>query len=180
MEILLLNILILLTLGLFYVAFAAGSKQAQLVEARLSQLTPLELKRDDIRKQMSKEGSFADRVLFVGKQSSVAELLSCSDLFLLMSETEAFGLVALEAMSCGGPVIATRTGGVPEVVEDGISGFLADVGDVDAMGAAGTRLLSDSDEWTRFSGGARRSAERFSADRVVTEYENFYMEVLGR
>ncbi|MGH7463901.1 MAG: N-acetyl-alpha-D-glucosaminyl L-malate synthase BshA [Longimicrobiales bacterium] len=121
-----------------------------------------------------------DRVLFLGKQNSVAELLSCTDLFLLPSETEAFGLVALEAMACGVPVIATCTGGLPEVVDDGVSGYLTPVGDVAAMAIAGLRLLSDPSMWQRFSAAARRGAERFSADRVVSQYESFYAEVLGR
>ncbi|HSK18522.1 MAG TPA: N-acetyl-alpha-D-glucosaminyl L-malate synthase BshA [Longimicrobiales bacterium] len=121
-----------------------------------------------------------DRVLFLGKQNSVAELLSCTDLFLLPSESEAFGLVALEAMACGVPVVATRTGGVPEVVDDGESGFLTAVGDVEAMADAGIQLLSDKETWHRFSAAARRGAERFSADRVVSIYEDFYRRVLAR
>ncbi|HEX6307814.1 MAG TPA: N-acetyl-alpha-D-glucosaminyl L-malate synthase BshA [Longimicrobiales bacterium] len=122
----------------------------------------------------------SDRVLFLGKQNSVAELLACSDLCLLPSELEAFGLVALEAMACGVPVIATRTGGVPEVVEDGVSGFLAPVGDIAAMAAAAIPLLRDAEKWQQLSAGARRGAERFSADRIVSEYESFYEEVLAR
>jgi N-acetyl-alpha-D-glucosaminyl L-malate synthase BshA len=121
-----------------------------------------------------------DRVLFLGKQASVAELLACSDLFLLPSETEAFGLVALEAMACGVPVIATRTGGIPEVVEAGVSGYLAPVGDIDAMADAGLSLLQDPDAWRRFSDAARSGAGRFAADRVVGEYEAYYSEVLCR
>jgi N-acetyl-alpha-D-glucosaminyl L-malate synthase BshA len=122
----------------------------------------------------------ADRVLFLGKQNSVAELLSCTDLFLLPSETEAFGLVALEAMACGVPVIATCTGGLSEVVDDGLSGYLAPVGDVDAMADAGIGLLTDAAVWQSFSARARQGAERFSADRVVSLYEAFYEEVLRR
>jgi len=121
-----------------------------------------------------------DRVLFLGKQNSVVELLACSDLFLLPSETEAFGLVALEAMACGVPVIATRTGGIPEVVEDGISGYLAGIGEVDAMAEAALSLLQAPDAWQQFSDAARRGAEQFGADRVVAEYEAYYTEVLCR
>jgi N-acetyl-alpha-D-glucosaminyl L-malate synthase BshA len=136
---------------------------------------------DRVRAQETAETlGVSERVLFLGKQSSVTELLACTDLFLLPSETEAFGLVALEAMACGVPVVATRVGGLPEVVDDGESGYLAPVGDVEGMADAGIKLLSDRQRWQRFSGAARRGAERFSADRVVTEYENFYAEVLTR
>ncbi|MBR9988734.1 MAG: glycosyltransferase, partial [Gemmatimonadetes bacterium] len=107
-------------------------------------------------------------------------LLACTDLFLLPSETEAFGLVALEAMACGVPVIATLTGGLPEVIDDGEYGFLRPVGDVDGMAEEGIRLLSDAAMWQRFSTAARAGAERFSADGVVSQYEAFYERVLGR
>jgi N-acetyl-alpha-D-glucosaminyl L-malate synthase BshA len=122
----------------------------------------------------------ADRVIFLGKQNSVAELLACSDLFLLPSASESFGLVALEAMACGVPVVATRTGGVPEVVDDGESGYLAAVGDVEAMAESGIALLTDRERWRSFSAAARAGAERFSADRIVSDYESFYQEVLDR
>jgi L-malate glycosyltransferase len=130
--------------------------------------------------EVAEDEGVGDRVLFLGKQNSVAELLACTDLFLLPSETEAFGLVALEAMACGVPVVATRTGGVPEVIDHGESGYLEPVGDVNAMAEAGMGLLSDPALWQRFSAAARRGAERFSADRVVSQYEAFYTEVLAR
>src|SRR5690606_10653881 len=113
--------------------------------------------------QLAEELGVGERVLFLGKQSSVAELLSCSDLFLLPSEHEAFGLVALEAMACGVPVVATCVGGIPEVVTDGVSGFLAPVGDVDTMAERAVGLLLDDDAWRAASDAARRDAERFSA-----------------
>ena len=118
-------------------------------------------------------------VLFLGRQDSVAELLACADLFLLPSASESFGLSALEAMASGVPVIATRVGGLPEVVEEGESGFLAEVGDIEGMAAAGARLLSDQPTWRRHSAAARAGAERFKVERVVPLYERFYERVLG-
>jgi L-malate glycosyltransferase len=120
----------------------------------------------------------ADRVSFLGKQSSVVELLSCSDLFLLPSEQEAFGLVALEAMACGVPVVATRTGGIPEVVEHGRTGYLADVGAVEEMADAGLALLTDPARWGATSAEARTAAQRFSSERIVPMYEDWYQEIL--
>ncbi len=120
-----------------------------------------------------------DDVVFLGKHTSVDELLACADLFLLPSESESFGLAALEAMSCGVPVVASRVGGVPEVVVDGETGALLDVGDVVGMAEAAVGILDDADRWARVSGAARRLAlERFDARKVVPIYEAFYREVL--
>ena len=121
-----------------------------------------------------------DQVIFLGKLESVAELLSCADLFLLPSEQESFGLVALEASASGVPVIATSGSGLGEVVEDGVTGYLHPVGDVDGMAESARRLLSDYSEWTRMSSAGRQLAvERFSADRVVPMYEELYAEILA-
>lgn len=118
-------------------------------------------------------------VLFLGRQADVAPLLSAADLLLLPSEKESFGLVALEAMACGVPVIATRTGGLPEVVVDGECGFLSPVGDVAKMAADALTLLADRDLYARFSANARRRAhERFAAERICDEYEALYREVM--
>jgi N-acetyl-alpha-D-glucosaminyl L-malate synthase BshA len=120
-----------------------------------------------------------DSVLFLGKHASVDELLACADLFILPSASESFGLAALEAMAAGAPVVASRAGGIPEVVPDGEAGFLLDVGDTEGMGEAGARLLRDPALHERFSAAARRCAvERFSADRVVPLYEAHYHRVL--
>ena len=130
--------------------------------------------------QLGEELGVAEQVTFLGKQNSVIELLSCSDLFLLPSETEAFGLVALEAMACGVPVVATRTGGIPEVVTHGENGYLAPIGDVDAMGAYSLEILQDKAVWNRMSAAARTAAEGFAADSIVTSYEDYYKEVLSQ
>lgn len=121
-----------------------------------------------------------DQVLFLGKYASVEELLSCADLFLLPSATESFGLAALEAMACGAPVVASRTGGLPEVVEHGSTGFLFDVGAVDAMAEAGLRILQNDELRAELSKNARAvAAERFSPDAVVPLYESMYQQVIA-
>jgi N-acetyl-alpha-D-glucosaminyl L-malate synthase BshA len=122
-----------------------------------------------------------DDIVFLGKLESVAELLSCADLFLLPSEQESFGLVALEALASGVPVIGTGGSGLAEVVDDGVTGFLHPVGAVEEMAASGVRLLQDRGMWRAFGQAARLAAvERFSADLIVPMYERFYEEVLGR
>lgn len=119
-----------------------------------------------------------DKVVFLGKQDSVAELLACADLFLLPSESESFGLSALEAMASGVPVVATRAGGMVEVVPDGIAGHLGEVGDIEGMGAAGARILRDPARWARLSAAAREAAQAFAVNRVVPMYERYYEKVL--
>ena len=105
-----------------------------------------------------------DDVLFLGRHGSVEEILACADLFLLPSQSESFGLAALEAMACGAPVVASKAGGLPEVVEDGVSGYLLPVGAIDEMAEAGIRILSDSALAKTLSEAGRASAlERFSA-----------------
>jgi N-acetyl-alpha-D-glucosaminyl L-malate synthase BshA len=121
-----------------------------------------------------------DRVIFLGKQDSVAELLACADLLLLPSASESFGLVALEAMASGVPVVASRAGGIPEVVEDGVAGHLGEIGDVEAMADAGISILSDDKKWVRMSNAARQIAtERFGSNVIVPQYERYYERVLA-
>ena len=120
-----------------------------------------------------------DRVLFLGKHSSVHELLSCADLFLLPSASESFGLVALEAMACGAPVVASNVGGLPEVIEHGTTGYMFDIGDIDGMTEAGLRIMGDDEHWRSLSEAGRALAEeRFSAERIVPQYERYYEQVL--
>ena len=118
-------------------------------------------------------------VRFVGKVDSVAEILRAGDLFLLPSSTESFGLAALEAMACGVPVVATRVGGVPEVVTDGETGVLAALGDVDAMVAACLSILRDPARLATMRAAAVHRAQEFAAERVVPRYEQLYTELLG-
>jgi N-acetyl-alpha-D-glucosaminyl L-malate synthase BshA len=130
--------------------------------------------------ERAEELGVADKVLFLGKHASVEELLSCADLFLLPSESESFGLAALEAMASGAPVVASRTGGLPEVVVEGEAGFLLEVGDVNGMAEASARILSDKAVWRRMSAAAREVAvTRFAAENVVPVYEALYRDVLS-
>src|SRR2546429_632563 len=118
-------------------------------------------------------------VRFFGKVDNVADILRGSDLFLLPSETESFGLAALEAMACAVPVLASAVGGMPEVVVDGETGFLTPVGDVDAMIAHGVRVLRDGALHARLREAAARRALEVAADRVVPRCEQLYRDVLG-
>ncbi|MBA3767374.1 MAG: N-acetyl-alpha-D-glucosaminyl L-malate synthase BshA [Acidobacteria bacterium] len=117
---------------------------------------------------------------FVGKQPKIVDYLSASDVLLLPSEQESFGLAALEAMACEVPVIASRVGGIPEVVTDGETGFLSEVGDIEKMSADAARLLSNKDLREEMGARARESAvSRYSTDLVIPQYIDFYERVLA-
>ena len=134
-----------------------------------------------VARQLAEELGVSDRVTFVGVVDTVASLLACADLFLLPSETESFGLAALEAMASGVPVITTDVGGLPEVVEDGLTGYLAPVGDVERMAEYAISLLRDEKEWERFSQAARdRAAARFDYRTIVPKYEALYRRLVDR
>ncbi len=122
----------------------------------------------------------SDQTVFLGRLDTIAPLLAGADLFLLPTERESFGLSALEALACGVPVIGARAGGLPEVVQDGVTGVLRDVGDVEAMSAAAVDILASTERWQSMSDAAAADArKRFSQDDVVTRYEEFYTRVLG-
>ncbi|HGE71891.1 TPA: N-acetyl-alpha-D-glucosaminyl L-malate synthase BshA [Candidatus Poribacteria bacterium] len=119
-------------------------------------------------------------VTFLGKQDDVAGLLPNADLFLIPSEMESFGLSALEAMSCEVPVIATNVGGLPEVIEHGKTGFLVDVGDIEAMAELAKKLLKDDELHDKMGKSARQTVlERFNQDKIVSMYEDYYKEIGG-
>ena len=123
----------------------------------------------------------AEKCSFVGKQPKIVDYLSAADVLLLPSEQESFGLAALEAMACEVPVIASRVGGIPEVVTDGETGFLSAVGDVAKMAEDATRLVADEKLRKEMGARARASAiSRYSTDMVIPQYINFYEEVLSR
>jgi N-acetyl-alpha-D-glucosaminyl L-malate synthase BshA len=121
----------------------------------------------------------SDDVLFLGEQDQVVPLLSAADVFLLPSAQESFGLAALEAMACGVPVVASRVGGLPEVIEDGITGFLHAVDDLDGMARSTLRLLTDEALHSRTAEAARGAAHRRYCDsKIVPMYESYYQEIL--
>jgi N-acetyl-alpha-D-glucosaminyl L-malate synthase BshA len=120
----------------------------------------------------------ADRVRFLGKQLSFIEVLQSASVFLLTSELESFGLAALEALSCGVPVVATRVGGIPEVISDGGNGSLHDLGDVRGMAASVKGLLDDPALHARMSAAARATAVgKFSLEPMIDRWEAYYRKV---
>lgn len=119
-----------------------------------------------------------DRVRFLGRLDRVASILQASDLFLLPSQSESFGLAALEAMACGAPAVASRAGGLPEVIEDGVSGILEPPGSVEAMGRRAVDLLQNPARHSSMRQRAIAAAQAFSADRIVPMYEELYAETL--
>jgi N-acetyl-alpha-D-glucosaminyl L-malate synthase BshA len=122
-----------------------------------------------------------DDVLFLGKQDQVQEKLGLADVMLLPSELESFGLAALEAMSCETVPIATRAGGMPEVIEHGVSGYMAEVGEVDTMARYCVDLLNDDAKLNAMRKACREVAlTRFCSTKIIIEYENFYKRVLER
>jgi len=131
------------------------------------------------RRQIKKKG-LTDRVIFLGNQSRVEAVLPCSDLFLMPSEEESFGLAALEALACGVPVIGTSGTGLVEVVDDYKTGFLLPVGDTTSMAKAALSLLRNPERLQQFGKAAVESTrERFSSDTIVSQYESFYEETLN-
>ncbi|AZR72238.1 N-acetyl-alpha-D-glucosaminyl L-malate synthase BshA [Anoxybacter fermentans] len=128
-----------------------------------------------VAKRMVQQLQLEDKVLFLGKQDNIVPLLSISDLLLLPSKKESFGLVCIEAMACKVPVIASNTGGLPEVVEDGVTGFLADPDDYQKMAELSLRLLQNSGLHEEFAErGRRRVVEKFNAEKIVDQYEKYY------
>ncbi len=119
-------------------------------------------------------------VEFLGKQDHIERVIPQAHVLLLPSEMEAFGLAALEAMACGVPPIGTRTGGVSELISDGVDGFLEPIGDIAAQSARVVALLTDDDLYSRMSAAARHAAEtRYSTSMIIPQYEQYYEEVCG-
>lgn len=119
------------------------------------------------------------QVRFLGELNAVTDVLQAADLFLLPSTSESFGLGALEAMACGVPVIASRVGGLPEVVADGECGYLVDVDDVEGMAERAVELLRDREQWGKFRTAALERVQLFTANRIVPKYEELYEDVVS-
>ncbi len=128
--------------------------------------------------KLVRELDIRDKVLFLGQSNEIDKILCFSDLFLLPSETESFGLAALEAMVHSVPVISSNTGGLPEVNIDNFSGFLHDVGDVDGMSKSAISILGDHNKLTKFKKQAREAAEKFDINQIVPMYEKLYEKAL--
>ena len=126
-----------------------------------------------------KEGVCGD-IKFVGKTKVVEKLLSISDLFVLTSTTESFGLAALEAMACRVPVVSTNTGGIPEVNKHGFSGLLNDVGDIGAMTKNALKILSDEAILKRYKNQAKETALQFDITKILPQYQAIYSRVLNQ
>ena len=129
--------------------------------------------------QLCRSLGLCDRIIYLGKLRETRQVLELSDIFVLPSESESFGLAALEAMAVGVPVISSNTGGIPEVNNHGFSGFLADVGDVETMAQYTLRLLDPANK-QQYKNQALEQAKTFSIDRIVPQYEKIYFNLVSK
>ncbi len=133
----------------------------------------------EVAEKLCQELGISDKVIFFGNSSEIAKILCYSDLFLLPSETESFGLAALEAMAHGVPVISTNTGGLPEVNIDGVSGYLCNVGEVDLMAQKSITILGNPLLLAQFKENAKTAARKFDIEFILPLYEKLYMDVVA-
>lgn len=129
--------------------------------------------------KLVRELNITEKVFFMGKQDSITELLTISDIFLMPSESESFGLSALEAMSTSLPVISTNIGGLPELNLHGVTGYTAEVGDIHTMSEYTMELLSNDIKYQKFSENARKRAEEFNSEKIIPQYEKYYERILN-
>jgi N-acetyl-alpha-D-glucosaminyl L-malate synthase BshA len=130
---------------------------------------------------LARELKVDEHVTFLGKQNHVERLIPLAHVLLMPSELEAFGLAALEGMACGVPPVATRVGGVPELITDGVDGYLEAVGDIGAQAGRVVDLLTDEKLHRRIARAARKTAsDRFCTDRIIPQYERYYEQVLDK
>ena len=130
--------------------------------------------------RLCRELGIMEHVKFMGKQDSLPEILSIADLFIMPSQQESFGLSALEAMSCGVPVISSSVGGLPELNLHGETGYIAEFGDVERMARYAIELFSEEKKYKLFQKNARERAEFFNEDKIIGYYEEFYDKILGK
>ncbi len=130
--------------------------------------------------RLCRELGIIEYVKFMGKQDSLPEILSIADLFLMPSQSESFGLSALEAMSCGVPVISSSVGGLPELNLHGETGYIAEFGDVERMARYAIELFTEDKKYKLFQRNARERAEFFNEDKIIDYYEKFYEKILGK
>ena len=130
--------------------------------------------------QLCEELGISDKVIFFGNSNEVDRILSYTDLFLLPSQTESFGLAALEAMACGVPVISSNSGGLPEVNFEGVSGYLSDVGAIDEMAENALKILMSDANLAEFKKNALSVAQKFDIKAILPLYENLYLEALNK
>ncbi len=128
--------------------------------------------------QLCRDLEICENVRFLGKQDAVEEILSVADLFIMPSESESFGLAALEAMACKVPVITSNAGGLPELNIDGVTGYMDNVGDINAMAAHAIYILKDDQRLAEFKEGALNRAKQFDLGLILPVYEQYYQEVL--
>ena len=128
--------------------------------------------------QMCRKLGDCNDVHFLGKQGAVGELLAVADLFLMPSESESFGLAALEAMACQVPVISSNAGGIPEINIHGVTGFLSDIGNVEEMAANALFLLKSEEQLAHFSKNSLQQAKKFDIHHIVPIYEDFYKQII--
>lgn len=128
---------------------------------------------------LCRELGIQDKVRFLGKQVELVPILSVADLFLMPSQSESFGLSALEAMACEVPVISSSVGGLPELQVHGQTGFIAEIGDIDRMARYAIDLLSNESKRKLFADAARKRAQEFEASKIISQYEHYYERVLG-
>jgi N-acetyl-alpha-D-glucosaminyl L-malate synthase BshA len=130
--------------------------------------------------QLCRDLDVCDNVRFLGKQDAIEEILSVADLFIMPSQSESFGLAALEAMACKVPVISSNAGGLPELNVEGVTGFLKDIGDVDGMAERAIYILEDAERLAQFKDNALARAKEFDLAKILPLYENYYIEVIER
>jgi N-acetyl-alpha-D-glucosaminyl L-malate synthase BshA len=133
----------------------------------------------NILERNCREWGLCDKIVFLGSLKSTIEVLAISDLFILPSETESFGLAALEALAAKVPVIASNTGGIPEVVKHGVSGYLSNVGDVEDMANNAFEILSSTENLEKFKKQAFEEASRFDLDQILPIYEDLYRQSIA-